>query len=268
MTSEAQEPTVLTEVRGNVLIITINRPQARNAINAAVHLGIGEALEQAESDPEIRVVVLTGAGDKAFCAGADLVALSRGERLAPEDPVKAAWGFAGFVKHPISKPIIAAVNGFALGGGTELALASDLIVAADHAQFGLPEVKRGIMAAAGGAFRLAQQLPIKLAMEYLLTGEPFSAVQAKELGLVNKVVPLDDLMAEAMSLAERIASNAPLSVQASKRIAMQIADGKQACDDDFWRLNALESRAIMRSQDAREGPRAFAEKRVPVWKAC
>ncbi len=268
MTSEAPEPAVLTEVRGNVLIITINRPQARNAINAAVHLGIGEALEQAESDPEIRVVILTGAGDKAFCAGADLVALSRGERLAPEYPVKAAWGFAGFVKHPISKPIIAAVNGFALGGGTELALASDLIVAADHAQFGLPEVKRGIMAAAGGAFRLAQQLPIKLAMEYLLTGEPFSAVQAKELGLVNKVVPLDDLMAEAMSLAERVASNAPLSVQASKRIAMQIADGKQACDDDFWRLNALESRAIIRSQDAREGPRAFAEKRAPVWKAC
>lgn len=268
MTSEAQEPAVLTEMRGNVLIITINRPQARNAINAAVHLGIGEALEQAEVDPEIRVVILTGAGDKAFCAGADLVALSRGERLAPEDPVKAAWGFAGFVKHPISKPIIAAVNGFALGGGTELALASDLIVAADHAQFGLPEVKRGIMAAAGGAFRLAQQLPVKLAMEYLLTGEPFSAAQAKELGLVNMVVPLDDLMAEAFSLAERIAANAPLSVQASKRIAMQIADGKQACDDDFWRLNALESRAIMRSQDAREGPRAFAEKRAPVWKAC
>jgi crotonobetainyl-CoA hydratase len=267
MTTEPTQNPVLTERCGNVLIVTINRPQARNAVNAAVHVGIGEALERAESDPEIRVVILTGAGDKAFCAGADLVALSRGERLAPEDPVKAAWGFAGFVQHPISKPIIAAVNGFALGGGTELALASDLVVAADSAQFGLPEVKRGIMAAAGGAFRLVQQMPIKLAMEYLLTGETFSAVKANELGLVNRVVPLADLMTEAMALAEKISVNAPLSVQASKRIALQIVDGELPKEAGYWQLNTAEMRALMRSEDAREGPRAFAEKRAPLWKA-
>lgn len=267
MTDIASEEVVLTERVGHTLVITINRPQARNAVNAAVHLGLGDALEQADHDPEIRVVILTGAGDKAFCAGADLVALSRGERLAPPDPVKAAWGFAGFVKHPISKPIIAAVNGFALGGGTELALASDLVVAADSAQFGLPEVKRGIMAAAGGAFRLAQQLPPKIAMEYLLTGEPFSVQKALELGLVNRVVPYADLMAEAHALAEKIAVNAPLSVQASKRIALQITSGTRPAEDAYWQLNTDESIALMRSEDAREGPRAFAEKRPPVWKA-
>ena len=131
---------VLVEQRGHILIATINRPEARNAVNAAVHVGLGEALETAEKNPEIRVVILTGAGDQAFCAGADLKALSRGERLEPEDKVQRRWGFAGVVQHPISKPVIAAVNGFALGGGTELALYADLVVASDHAQFGLPEV--------------------------------------------------------------------------------------------------------------------------------
>jgi crotonobetainyl-CoA hydratase len=266
MTDQGNEA-VLVEKRGNVLLVTINRPQARNAVNAAVHVGIGEALEQAEADPEIRAIILTGAGDKAFCAGADLVALSRGEAIAPTDPAQRAWGFAGFVQHPVSKPVIAAVNGFALGGGTELALASDLVIAAETAQFGLPEVKRGIIAAAGGAFRLVQQLPSKVAMEYLLTGEPFSAARAAELGLVNKVVPADGLLDEAFALAARIAVNAPLSVQASKRIALRIIDSKRPDEDGFWTLNAAETRKIMQSQDAREGPRAFAEKRAPVWKA-
>jgi crotonobetainyl-CoA hydratase len=258
---------VLVERRGNVLLVTINRPQARNAVNAAVHVGIGEALERAEADPDVRVIILTGAGDKAFCAGADLVALSRGEPIAPTDPVQRAWGFAGFVEHPVSKPVIAAVNGFALGGGTELALASDMVIAAETAQFGLPEVKRGILAAAGGAFRLVQQLPAKIAMEYLLTGEPFSAERAAELGLVNKVVPAERLLDEAFALAARVAVNAPLSVQASKRIALGIIVGKRPDEDRFWALNASERRQVMQSADAREGPRAFAEKRAPVWKA-
>jgi crotonobetainyl-CoA hydratase len=266
MTGTAK-PAVLAEQRSNVLLITINRPEARNAVNAAVHLGIGEALERAESDPEIRVVILTGAGDKAFCAGADLVALSRGERIAPQDKAQAAWGFAGFVQHPVSKPVIAAVNGFALGGGTELALASDMVIAAETAQFGLPEVKRGLIAAAGGAFRLMQQLPPKIALEFLMTGEPFSAARAAELGLVNKVVPAECLLEKAFALAERIAVNAPLSVQASKRIALQIIDHHRAAEDGFWAQNAAEMRTLMQSEDAREGPRAFAEKRAPVWKA-
>lgn len=265
--NDAQTPAVLVERQGHILIATINRPEARNAVNAAVHVGLGEALEQAEHDPEIRVVILTGAGDQAFCAGADLKALSRGERLTPEDKAQRGWGFAGVVQHPISKPMIAAVNGFALGGGTELALACDLVVAADHARFGLPEVKRGIYAAAGGAFRIAQQLPVKVAMEILLTGEPFSAQRALELGFANRVVPLADLIETAIDLANRIAVNAPLSVQASKRIAMGIADGGIANDAAFWEANNREGRAVMQSQDAKEGPLAFAQKRQPVWQA-
>ena len=265
--SGTASPTVLTEQRGHVLIVTINRPEARNAVNAAVHVGLGEALERAEQDRDIRVVILTGAGDQAFCAGADLKAISRGERIEPEDKAQRAWGFAGVVQHPISKPVIAAVNGFALGGGTELALYCDLVVAADHAQFGLPEVKRGIYAAAGGAFRLAQQIPVKLAMEYLLTGEPFTAQRALELGFANRVVPLDRLMETALDLAARIEVNAPLSVQASKRLARGIAEGAIASDDDFWVANRREGTVVMRSQDAREGPLAFAQKRAPSWQA-
>jgi len=261
------DTTILTTRRGHVLIVTINRPEARNAVNAAVHVGIGTALEEAESDPEIRVVVITGAGDKSFCAGADLVALSRGEHLAPKDPDQQAWGFAGMVSHPISKPIIAAVNGFAFGGGCEIALMSDIIVAADHAQFGLPEVKVGLFAAAGGAFRLAQQLPRKLAMEYMLTGDPIPAARAAEFGLVNHVVPLADLLPTAMALAEKIAANAPLSVQASKRVALGIDDGRIAADAPFWDHNTRERAVLMRSEDAREGPLAFAQKRKPEWKA-
>lgn len=261
------DTTILTERRGHVLIVTINRPEARNAVNAAVHVGIGTALETAENDPEIRAAVITGAGDKSFCAGADLVALSRGESLAPSDPDQLAWGFAGMVSHPISKPIIAAVNGFAFGGGCEIALMSDIIVAAEHAQFGLPEVKVGLFAAAGGAFRLAQQMPRKLAMEHMLTGDPIPAARAAQFGLVNHVVPLAELMPTALALADKIAANAPLSVQASKRVALGIQDGRIAADAPYWERNTLERSALMRSEDAREGPRAFAEKRKPEWKA-
>lgn len=261
------QPAVRIERSGHILIITINRPEARNAINAAVHVGIGEALEQAQADPEVRVVILTGAGDKSFCAGADLVAVSRGESLFPADKVQQAWGFAGMVSHPISKPIIAAVNGFAFGGGCEIALMSDIIIAADHAQFGLPEVKVGLFAAAGGAFRLARQMPPKLAMEAMLTGDAITACRAAEFGLVNHVVPLADLMTTAMALAEKIAANAPLSVQATKRVALGIVDGAISGDAADWAINDAERAIVMASEDAREGPRAFAEKRAPIWRA-
>lgn len=265
--TDTAAPAVLTSRQGHILIVTINRPAARNAVNAAVHVGIGEALETAEKDAEIRAVIITGAGDTSFCAGADLVALSRGENLAPDDVAQQAWGFAGMVAHPISKPIIAAVNGFAFGGGCEIALMSDLIVAADTAQFGLPEVKVGLFAAAGGAFRLIRQLPQKLAMEHLLTGDPFDAQAALRYGFANRVVPLADLLPTAIALAEKIAANAPLSVQASKRVALGIHEGRIALDSAAWEANTLERSALMRSEDAREGPRAFAEKRKPDWKA-
>ena len=265
--SDEAEKAVLVERVGHILIARINRPEARNAVNADVHVGLGEALELGENDPDVRVIILTGTGDQAFCAGADLKALSRGERLMPADKSQRAWGFAGVVRHPISKPMIAAVNGIALGGGTELALACDIVVAADTAQFGLPEVKRGIYAAAGGAFRIAQQVPLKIAMEILLTGEPFSSQRAYELGFVNRLVASDRLMDTAIDYARRISANAPLSVQASKRIAMGIFEGRIVSDDAFWEANAREGSALMRSNDAREGPLAFAQKRDPIWRA-
>jgi crotonobetainyl-CoA hydratase len=260
-----QNEVVLTERRGHILLATINRPEVRNAVNQAVADGLGAALDQAEHDDQVWAFVLTGAGDKSFSAGADLKALSRGESRAPSDPRSAAWGFAGYVRHHISKPTIAAVNGFALGGGTELALASDLVVASETASFGLPEVKRGIFAGAGGVFRLPDQLPRKVAMEMIMTGEPISARRALELGLVNRVVPFEQVVPAAVELAERVCANAPLSVQASKRIAYGMIDGEVPAEDASWDLSAAEGKKLMQSADSKEGPLAFAEKRAPNW---
>lgn len=258
-------PGAFAERRGNVLLITINRPEARNAVNGAVSVGVGDALQQAQDDPEIWAVVITGAGEKSFCAGADLKAIARGENIFhPEHP---EWGFAGYVQHVIDKPTIAAVNGTALGGGTELALASDLVVAAQTAQFGLPEVKRGLIAAAGGVFRIVDQLPRKVAMQLLFTGEPISAEEALRWGLVNEVVPDDAVVDAALSLAERITGNAPLAVQASKRVAAGIDDGAVTDEKARWARSNRETQVVFRSEDAREGPLAFAQKRAPVWKA-
>ncbi|WP_374024872.1 crotonase/enoyl-CoA hydratase family protein [Mycobacterium sp. HNNTM2301] len=258
-------PGALTERRGNVMVITINRPEARNAINGAVSIGVGDALEQAQQDREVRAVVITGAGDKSFCAGADLKAISRRENIYhPDHP---EWGFAGYVHHFIDKPTIAAVNGTALGGGTELALASDLVVADERARFGLPEVKRGLIAAAGGVFRIVQQLPRKVAMELLLTGEPITAADALGWGLINQVVEEGAVLEAALALAARVTVNAPLSVQASKRIAYGVDDGVIADEEVGWARTMTEMRSLLRSEDAKEGPLAFAEKREPVWKA-
>jgi len=263
--NERGEPTVLVEKRDHIMVMTINRPEARNAVNLDVTTLLGEALEDADHDATIWAVVVTGAGDRSFCAGADLKAVARGEAFFPKG--KEHWGFAGYVSHPISKPTIAAVNGFALGGGTEIALASDLVVAAETALFGLPEVKRGIIAGAGGVFRLPAQLPTKIAMEMILTGEPVDASSALRLGLVNRVVPPGKVLDEALTLAETICRNAPLAVQASKRIARGVVDGTIAAEEPAWHHNNAEIQALMRTQDAQEGPRAFAEKRAPVWSA-
>lgn len=265
--TELGNDAVTVETRGHVMLITINRPDARNAVNRFVHEGVGDALHAADGDSEIRAVIVTGAGDKAFCAGADLVALSRGENLAPDDKAKQAWGFAGLVSHLISKPVIACVNGDALGGGLEITLACDLAVAVDSARFGLPEPKRGLFAAAGGVFRLGQQLPKKIAMEMILTGDPISAARALELGLVNVLSLRESLLDTAFALAERVAVNAPLSVQASKRMAAGVVDGQIAHEEAAWKQNRAEAKIVFSSEDSREGPRAFAEKRMPVWKA-
>ncbi|OBH15892.1 crotonase/enoyl-CoA hydratase family protein [Mycolicibacter terrae] len=259
------EAAVLVERRGNVLLITINRPEARNAINGAVSTGIGDALAQAQDDDEVRAVVLTGAGDKSFSAGADLKAIANRENIYHSDHPE--WGFAGYVQHFIDKPTIAAVNGTALGGGTEIALASDLVVAEQRAQFGLPEVKRGLIAGAGGVFRIIDQLPRKVALELLYTGEPISAAEAARWGLVNRVVEDGGALEAALELAEQITGNAPLSVQASKRIAYGVDDGAIPGEAAGWARTGREFSALLRTEDAKEGPRAFAEKRAPVWKA-
>jgi crotonobetainyl-CoA hydratase len=256
---------VLVEQRGRVLVATINRPEARNAVNRAVADGLGRALDRADRDDQIWAFVVTGAGDRAFCAGADLKASLDGPRQPPADPAAVAWGFAGYVRHHISKPTIAAVNGFAMGGGLEIALASDLVIAADTATFGLPEVKRGILAAAGGAFRLPAQIPPKVAMEMMLTGEPVSAARAYELGLVNRVVPRDQVVGAAVQLAEVICGNAPLSVRATKRIAREIIDGQVRAEDGRWDHTSTEMAALQRSADATEGRQAFAQKRPAAW---
>ncbi|CAM4404170.1 Carnitinyl-CoA dehydratase [Mycobacterium basiliense] len=255
----------LVDHHGDVMVITINRPEARNAVNGAVSIAVGDALQQAQHDPDVRAVVITGAGDKSFCAGADLKAISRRENIY--HPNHSEWGFAGYVQHFIDKPTIAAVNGAALGGGTELALASDLVVADERAKFGLPEVKRGLIAAAGGVFRIVNQLPRKVAMELLLTGEPLCAADACDWGLINQVVDEGTALDAALALAGRVTRNAPLSVQASKRIAYGVDDGVIIDEEVGWQRTVREMRSLIRSEDAQEGPLAFAEKREPVWKA-
>jgi len=264
-TPDQPAPTVLTERAGHVLLITINRPGARNALDLDVATRLADAFDAAEADPEVRCVVLTGAGDQAFSAGADLKALARGERAIV--PGREHYGFAGFVRHPTSTPVIAAVNGAALGGGTELALAADLVVAAEHATFGVPEVTRGLLAAAGGVFRLPEQLPRKVAMRLVLTGEPMSADEALRWGLVNEVVPAAEVVPTAMRLAEVVASNAPLAVQASKRLALGIVDGDRPAETATWDRSGEEMGRLFASADAAEGMKAFAEKRPPRWTA-
>ena len=253
---------LLYDIQDGIGVITLNRPAARNALTFAMY----ERLAEIAADPGgANVLILTGAGDKSFCSGADLKAVARGDGIIPDDPVEAGWGFAGYVHHPISKPTIAAVNGVALGGGTELCLASDLVVASSSAQFGLPEVRRGRIAGAGGAFRLPQQLPRKVAMEMLLTGAPISADQALAWCLINRVVEQGDVLSAALALADNILQGAPLAVQATKRIALGIVDGRVSADDAGWEASRREGQVILASSDAHEGAMSFAEKRPPVW---
>lgn len=263
--SDGETPAALVERRCNVALITTNRPEARNAVNGAVSTAVGDALDAAQRDPDVWAVVITGAGDKSFCAGADLKAISRGENLYHSE--HAEWGFAGYVHHFIDKPTIAAPNGTALGGGSELALASDLVVACESASFGLPEVKRGLIAGAGGVFRIVEQLPRKVALELVFTGEPMPAADALTWGLINEVAPDGTVVEAALALAERITVNAPLSVQASKRVAHGVDGGIIADEEPTWDRTTREFTELLKSEDAKEGPMAFAEKRQPVWKA-
>ncbi|MFE3187853.1 crotonase/enoyl-CoA hydratase family protein [Nocardia sp. NPDC059240] len=248
---------VLIERRGHVMIITINRPKARNAIDRATALGLERAIDAYEADPHARIAILTGAGGY-FSAGMDLKAAARGEV-----PVTEKRGILGVVSVPPRKPLIAAVEGPALAGGCELALAADLIVAASNSTFGIPEVKRGLVAVGGGVLRLSQRLPRAIAMELALTGDPISAARAAEIGLINEVAEPGKALEAALVLAERIAVNAPLSIDASKQIIEQAPDW--SVGEAFAKQGQVAAAALS-SQDAGEGMRAFVEKRPPVWK--
>lgn len=251
----------LTRLPDHVALVTINRPEARNAVNGDVTRGLQQAIDDTEADPDIWVVILTGAGRDAFCAGADLKAVSggRGSELWTERA-----GFGGFVHGVRAKPWIAAVNGPALAGGCEIALACELIVAVATSRFGLPEVKRGLIASAGGLYRLPRALPRAVALEMILTGEPIGAERAHALGMVNAVVPdLDALLPAAQALAARITVNAPISVRESLGVARQAQD---ATDLELRAASHAGQQRNMASEDFQEGPRAFIEKRAPNWK--
>ena len=248
---------VLTERRERVLVITINRPDQRNAVNAAVAQGIAAALDELDGEEALSIGVITGAG-KGFCSGMDLKAF-----VAGESPYAGQRGFAGITQQASAKPLIAAIEGFAVAGGLEVALACDLIVASRGARVGIPEVKRSLVAAAGGLLRLPRVLPRNVAMELALTGEPIEAERAHQLGLINRLAEPGQALATALELATTIAQNGPLALAASKRILRESVDWP---DSEFFERQGEISRPVMQSEDAREGATAFAEKRPPVWK--
>ncbi len=248
---------VLIERRERILLITINRPEQRNAINLAVATGIALGLDELDGDAGLSVGVLAGAG-KGFCAGMDLKAFVAGER-----PHVGDRGFAGITQRSAAKPLIAAVEGFAVAGGLEVALACDLIVAARGARLGIPEVKRSLVAAGGGLLRLPRSLPRNVAMELALTGEPIGAERAHQLGLVNRVAEPGEALAAALELAEVIALGGPLALSATKRIMVESVDWPAS---EFFARQAEIVELVMSSEDAREGAQAFAEKRAPAWK--
>lgn len=255
----SQEPLLFEVVEDHIAVVRFNRPNARNAVDVETALALHAAVNRIEADPAIRVAILASSTLGMFCAGADLkvVAAGRVAELRPGDA-----GFAGFVDAARDKPWIAAVDGPALGGGTELCLACDMIVATPGTRFGLPEVKRGMMANGGGVSRLVRVLPRNLALELIATGEPFGADVAAQHGMVNRLVEAGDLMEAALGLARTIIANAPVSVLESLKIARQVGDRSDA---ELRRQSRDRMKVVMATEDAKEGPRAFAEKRPPVW---
>ena len=260
--------TIRTGMSDGVLLITIDRPEARNALSQKMSLELCKAWREFRDSDALRVAIVTGAGDKAFCAGADLKELA--ELYAGMTPVERRErgerepGLGGITRNlEVGKPVIAAINGHCLAGGFEIALACDLRVAAEHATFGLPEVKRGIIPGAGGTQRLPRAIPMGLALEMLMTGDPIDARTALRLGLVNRVVPLERLLDEARSLAGRIARNAPLAVQAARYAALR---GSHLPLEEGLRLEQFYAEPTRQSEDAREGIAAFVEKREPIFR--
>jgi enoyl-CoA hydratase len=247
------------EKRGPFTVIKINRPEARNAVNGAVAQGIEEAIDAVEADDETWVGILTGE-PPVFCAGADLKEINSGNAAALQTE---RGGFGGLVQRERTKPLIAAVDGPALAGGTEIVLSCDLVVASTTATFGVPEVKRSLVAAAGGLFRLGRKIPFNIAMELALTGDPIDATRAHHFGLVNRLVEPGQALEEAVALAEQICANAPVAVRESRKIVLEAT---HAPDDVGWKMSGQGMMAAMSSEDFSEGLTAFIEKRPPQWK--
>ena len=249
--------TVNFEIRDRIAIITLNRPEARNAVSQQLAEDLEAAIDRLEADDALWIGILCGNGP-AFCAGADLKAIASGEaRLTTK-----RGGFAGLVRRVRTKPLIAAVEGPAVAGGTEIVLSCDLVVASTTARFGLPEVKRSLVANAGGLFRLPRALPINVAMEMALTGDDLDAEAAHRHGLVNRLVQPGHALATAVELAEAVNANAPLAVRASRRVVLA---ARLLEDDEAFEVAANATREVFRTEDFREGPRAFVEKRSPIW---
>ncbi|MCP4842367.1 MAG: crotonase/enoyl-CoA hydratase family protein [Halieaceae bacterium] len=240
-----------------IMTVTLNRPKAKNAANRALAEGVAAAMDELDSNDAISVAIITGAGG-TFCAGMDLKAFVSGEM-----PTVEGRGFAGLTEATPRKPLIAAVEGYALAGGLELAISCDLIVTADNAKFGIPEVKRGLAAAAGGLMKLPRQIPPRLAMEMALTGDFVSAARAAEMGLVNEVVPAGTALEAAKALAGRIVANGPLAVAVSKQVILESGDWSST---EMWNKQQELVMPVFGSEDAIEGSVAFAEKRAPNWK--
>jgi enoyl-CoA hydratase len=251
-----EEQPVLTERRGNVLLVTLNRPAVRNAVNAALAAGVAGALEELDSDESLSVGILTGAGG-FFSAGMDLGAFVRGE-----SPWFGDRGFAGIAQRSAAKPLIAAIEGFALAGGMEIALACDLIVAAKGAKLGIPEAKRSLVAAGGALLRMPRRMPYHVVMELALTGDPLPAERFEEFGLVNHLAEPGSALDVALELAGRIAGNGPLALIATKRILQEQFDWSTT---EMWDKQGAISGPVFASEDAKEGAAAFKEKREPVW---
>lgn len=247
------------EQRGRVAILTINRPEARNAVNAEVAEAMEAAIDRLEDDPDVWVGVIAGEGT-VFSAGADLKAVSAGQAAGLSTR---KGGFAGLARRERSKPLIAAVDGPALAGGCEIALSCDLVVASTNARFGLPEVKRSLVAAAGGLFRLARAIPPRIAMEVVLTGDPIEAERAHAFGLVNELVEPGRAVEAAIALAERITVNAPIAVRESRKVVLAALTED---DDTLWQMSNQAMGTVAATEDFAEGPRAFIEKRPAEWK--
>jgi len=260
MTQTSSDAVLFERIEDHIVLVTINRESARNAVNGEVAAGLEAAIKQTEADPDVWAVVLTGAGQKVFCAGADLKELSagRGDKLMTRD-----GGFAGFVFATRTKPWIAAVEGYALAGGLEIMLACDMAVASDNTQFGLPEVKRSLVALAGGVFRLPRTLPRALALELIATGDTLDAQRALAFGLVNRLAAPGGAAVEALQLARQICVNAPLAVRESLQVAR---NAMELSEPELKRMGIEAWKRLSATEDYQEGPRAFIEKRAPKWK--